>query len=709
MTFAWVRPLRRIVMKRRWLGTDRLADLGQDHVAGRRQAQPASTPYRQNMSSKLPTIVVIDDSAEVRSLVKTRLGLSGKLDVVGDGNNGMEAIGLALHHQPSLLLLDLSMPAMDGLDALPGILQVSPATRVVVFTGFEERGIADTARELGATGFIEKSLPIEQLADALLAFLPGSPAPAPPSPAHRRLSIVGDRTARGKKKRVGEDQRVLDEHLESFREVFDKAAIGMATMTLTGTIVRANDALADLMLTEAGVLVGLDYGQFMSGRGDLLDAALDEISHHMTDLAEIEHDVSGVKDPLRVRGSLAAVRDSKGEALYVFLQLQDITAQTAAEERWRRSEERFRLLVEAVQEYAIFMLDTGGFVASWNSGAQRIKGYTAEEIIGQHFRKFYPPAQQANRHPEHELAAALRDGRYEEEGWRVRKDGTQFWANVLITAVFNEVGDHIGFAKVTRDTTQQRHAEEERERSTAALAEANADLETLAEQLGQAVHDQSQFLAIIAHELRTPLTVLGGSAETLARHWSELAVDDRTGLLNGMTASSRRLQRLLADLLAASRLDAKSLALDLADVSLSAVIGVVMNAIRALDPSAAVSVQIDDDLIVRADRDRLAQAVENLVRNALSHGAPPVRVSAAEVDGMATIRVVDSGEGVDPEFLPRLFDRFATGDLDGTGLGLFIARELARAHGGNATYEPPTEDQAAGAFRLTVPLAPPST
>jgi PAS domain S-box-containing protein len=666
------------------------------------------------MDRPLPTIVVIDDSAEVRALVTARLRLSGRLDVVGDADNGMEAIGLAYHHQPSLMLLDLSMPAMDGLEALAGILAVSPTTRVVVYSGFEERGIAQAARDLGAARFLEKSLPIEQLVNEVLAALPDQSAPdrAPADRGREQgrrgpLSLVETTTESAAQARARQDdQRTLDEHLESFREVFDEAAIGMAIMTLSGSIVRANRALAALMRCEVDDLVGVDYGRLTSGQADLLEGALDHIAHDISDVAVIDHDVSGWPTARKARASLAAVRDTKGQALYVFLQVQDITAQAAAEEQLWRSEERFRLLIEAVQEYAIFMLDTDGTVASWNSGAERIKGYAAHEIVGRHFRVFYPPGQQAAGHPEDELEEALRSGRYEEEGWRVRKDGTQFWANVLITAVFDESGRHVGFAKVTRDTTERRRSEQERTASTTALETANVELERLAERLRHAAEDQQQFLAMTAHELRTPLTVLGGSADTLARHWSELSETERVALLDAMSGSAKGLQRLLADLLAASRLDADTLGIEAARVRLVDVLNSVVDAVRASQPAAEIFMSVSDELHVVADTFRLGQAVDNLVRNALTHGASPVEITAVAAGDAARIRITDAGDGVDPSLRPRLFEKFATGDrVDGTGLGLFISRELAQAQGGDAVYEEPTTSRPAGSFVLSIPLA----
>lgn len=654
------------------------------------------------MPTELPTVVVIDDSTEVRAVVTARLRLSGLFDVVAEGGDGTEAVGLAFQHQPSLLLLDLSMPVMDGLEALPGILAVSPATQVVVFSGFEEGGLAQSAQELGAVGFIEKSLPIDQLPAALLAALPEHHVVPGQRDRPRPAVVTAEPDASAAQPEPpGLDQQVLDEHLERFREVFEQAAIGMATMTLTGSLVRANRALADLMLCKTAELVGLDYGRLTSGRGDLLDAALFDITRMSADIVHLEHDVSGALEPRKVLATLAPVRDSRGQALYVFLQVQDITRQRAAEEELRRSEERFRLLVEAVNDYAIFMLDPYGHVASWNAGAQRIKGYLATEIIGQHFRIFYPSDKRAEKHPEHELQVALRTGHYEEEGWRLRKDGTRLWANVLITAVFNDMGEHIGFAKVTRDMTERRRDEEQRIATATALEEANV-------QLKQAAADQAQFLAVTAHELRTPAAVLGGTADTLGRHWAELSDDDRVRLLHGMSSSATRLQRLVTDLLTTSKLEADGLQLRPAPTSLAVLVATAIETVRTTRPGGTITAQLDPDVEVLADPGRLVQAFENLIGNAVHHGAPPVEVRIGTADGVARVEITDAGQGVTAEVRERLFQRFTTGDgARGTGLGLYIARALTRANGGDVSYEPGTAELPAGTFVATVPLAPP--
>lgn len=663
------------------------------------------------MGNVLPTIVIIDDSAEVRSLIRTRLRLSGLISVVDDGVDGTDAIRLADRHKPSLILLDTSMPGMDGLEALPGILTASPETKVVVYSGFDEHGLGDRARELGAAGFIEKNLPIDLLAGELMAVLTPMSRKAEidgalASAAPRALSLVPDSPRETGVASDGESQTALDKHQESFRETFEAAAIGMATMTLSGSIVRANRALAELMLCGREELIGVDYGRLTCGRGESLDTALENINERGVNLAHIEHDVAGTSEPRRVRVSLTPVRDSEGQALYVFLQVQDITAQRTAEDQLRQSEGHFRLLVEAVEDYAIFMLSPEGVVVSWNAGAQRSKGYRAQDILGKHFRIFYTPDKQNAKHPEYELASALRNGRYQEEGWRVRQDGTQFWANVTITAIFDESGQHLGFGKVTRDVTEARLADQGRDAVEAELAGKNAELDSLNRQLAQAMEDQSQFLAVTAHELRNPAAVLGGSAQTLAHHWSELTADERQRLLGGMTDSALRLHRLLTDLLTVSSLESKSLRLVTARTQLSGILKTAVNAVGMINPDAKIVIEPHAEIDLQADPLRLAQAVDNLLINALAHGAQPVWIHAVVEDTMAVIRFVDSGAGVPAEVRPRLFERFAAGNhVKSTGLGLFIVRELARAHGGDAYYEQPSLEHPAGAFALRIPLA----
>ena len=627
-----------------------------------------------------PTLVLVDDSDEVRALVRTRLQLSGEFDIVGEGRDGSEAIGLAFKYEPDVLLMDTSMPTMDGLEALPAVLTLAPDTKVVIFTGFEERGLAQAARELGASDFIEKSIRIDELADRLLRVAGAAVSRPKAEPPRGRLRVVGQDV-------VGADeagQEVLDEHLERFREVFDRAAIGMATLTLNGSVVRANAALAEMMRCEPIDLVGVDYGQLTNGRGEDLDAGLEAISRSGESMVMFEHQLPGVDDRA-VRVTLAPIRDSKGQPLYVFAQVQDISLQRRAQDELRRSEELFRALVTAVRDYAIYMLDPDGNVATWNAGAQRIKGYTAQEIIGQNFRIFYPEEEQAAGHPEQNLALALRDGSFAEEGWRVCKDGTQFWASVVITAVYDESGRHIGFAKVTRDQTEQRIYEEQHQ---------------------QAIEQQTHLLALTAHELRTPTAVIEGSAALLQEQWERLTDPDRAQLISGISTSAARLQRLVTDLATASRLQSDALVLRPEELTLGELLTTSIERARTANNGAQIQLELAEDVTFHADAGRLAQSVDNLLDNAIRHGQEPITVIGRTTAQGVEIRICDAGPGVPQDLAPRLFDRFAVaGRTGGTGLGLYLVREIARGHGGDATYQPPSP-KGPSAFVLRLPYEP---
>ncbi|HEX2895251.1 MAG TPA: PAS domain S-box protein [Marmoricola sp.] len=615
-----------------------------------------------------PTIVIVDDSSDVRTLVRTEVRLSGRFDVVGEGANGLDAVALASRHRPDLLLLDVSMPVVDGLAALPKVRDASPSTHVVMYSGFEEAGLASRAKELGAAAFVSKSAPFDVLLDALAAQV-------------GREQIAGAGARRPPRQEL---DPVLSDHLERFREVFEDAAIGMATMTLAGRIVRANRSLGQLLDTPVEDLVGVALADLAEEPQAIGDALLGLDAGEP--VVQVEHRMQG-RGERTFWSTMSQVIDAHGRPLYVFLQVQDTSRQRSAEADLRRAEVPFRLLVEAVQDYAIYMLDPAGRISSWNAGAERSNGYTADEIIGQHFRVFYPSEQQARKHPEHELEEAVRHGTYDEEGWRVRKDGSQFWASVTITAVRDAEGELVGFAKVTRDTTERREMMQRLEEANRRLAEASAR--------------QADFFAVTAHELRAPIGVLSGATTTLVRNLDVLTDHDRSEITTAVVRSSAHLRRLLDDLLTAARVEADRLALEPAEVDLADHLHTTVGGLVQSHGAGVVDVAVEPGLHVRADPVRLTQIVGNLVTNALRHGRPPVRVSAAGRADEVEIAVRDAGGGVPEELQERLFERFVTGSPDGTGLGLFLVRELARAHGGDATYR--VSD---GTFLVSLPREP---
>jgi PAS domain S-box-containing protein len=613
-------------------------------------------------------VVVVDDADEVRAVVGLQLRLSRRFTVVAEGTSGADAIALAAAHQPAVMVLDASMPDMDGLEALPAILDASPATQVVMFSGFGGKALEMAARTLGAADFVEKSMPLRELPDRLLRLLEAAPA-LPADDPFRSEEMAA----------VSESETVLAQHLERFRTVFDQAAIGMATMTLTGTVVRVNPALVRLTGETETALIGRHYFDLTASEPDgTLEEALRRVARGGSDTAEVEHSLHARGRLVWVRSTVTVVRDPDNRPLYLFAQAEDVTAPRLVLQELRASEERFRLLVEGVSDYAIFMLDPGGHVTTWNTGAERMKGYSVEEIVGRHFRVFYPREAQDRRHPEHELEIAIRDGRYEEEGWRIRKDGTSFWANVVITALFDSNRNLVGFGKVTRDITERRRSEDAREKAAVELSAA-------VDQLRAANEEAADFLAIIAHELHSPITAMTGAAGILAEHWADLDDDQRAENFQNLSRSATRTRRLLDELLMASRLEAGQLEVAVDSLLLDAA---VEEAVAATGEPVEVGGAKGE--IVTADRIRVVQMLTNLLTNAARYGEPPIRVDVAPNGSVVEVKVSDSGAGVAGDLEPQLFRKFVrgAGRRDrGTGLGLFIVRELARRQGGDAWHE----------------------
>ncbi|MGH7687846.1 MAG: PAS domain-containing sensor histidine kinase [Candidatus Dormibacteria bacterium] len=356
------------------------------------------------------------------------------------------------------------------------------------------------------------------------------------------------------------------------------------------------------------------------------------------------------------------------------------------------SSERLRRFIETVPDYAIFMLDTEGRVVTWNNGAERLIGYPGGEIVGEHFRVFATAAAQARHQPERELELALRDGRYDDEGWRLRKDGSRLWANVVISPLTDERGVHCGFGVVTRDNTDRHAMNVERDRASRTLGEANRKLRKLAD-------EKAEFVAIAAHELRGPVMLMRGSADTLLDDWDRLDDPNRKRLLELLAAGGNRLHRLLEDLLLVTRAEAGRLDLDVAPLQLRPLL---TDTVDEVNGHSSIAIECDDTLVVDADRGRIVQVVSNLVGNALRYGAAPVAVSARAAGDTVEISVTDQGPGVPEADVPKLFTKFATmrRSAGGTGLGLYIVSQLAQAHGGSVAYERPPD----GGSRFTVRL-----
>lgn len=363
--------------------------------------------------------------------------------------------------------------------------------------------------------------------------------------------------------------------------------------------------------------------------------------------------------------------------------------------------EIYQLMVEAVRDYAIFMLDPKGHVASWNRGAERIKGYTADEIIGQHFSVFYPRSAVETGHPQYELRVAAEIGRFEEEGIRVRKDGSQFWASVVITAVHDHSGELVGFAKVTRDLTERRNAE------LRAIADARRVAEAEAANVAK-----SEFLTAMSHELRTPLNAIGGYTDLLSLGLGGPVTPQQTEYIERIRRSQQHLMGVITDLLNFSRIEAGHLTYDIAPISLAHVIDAVAPLVEPQARKKNIRLEIETanrTCIAMGDRAKVDQILINLLTNAIKFTAPlgSVKVTCRLTDAMASIDVIDNGVGIAPEKQESIFEPFVqlgrslTSAHEGVGLGLAISRDLARAMGGNLTVV--SAVGSGSTFSLTLP------
>jgi PAS domain S-box-containing protein len=379
-------------------------------------------------------------------------------------------------------------------------------------------------------------------------------------------------------------------------------------------------------------------------------------------------------------------------------------AQKPTEVMVRQSGDPFRLMVESVKDYAIFMLDQQGYISTWNLGAENIKGYKADEIIGKHFSIFYPEEDLKWDKPGYELKVATEVGRFEDEGWRIRKDGTRFWANVIITALRDKDGVLRGFGKVTRDLTERKNAEEQRlqlAREQVARSEAEA-----------ASRAKDEFLATISHELRTPLNAILGWGRMLRN--VKLNEEHFTRGLDTIERNAKLQAQLIDDLLDVSRIISGKLRLTVMPVELAPVIEAAVDSIRPAADAKNIRIQVLLDLnagLISGDSDRLQQVVWNLLSNAVkfTEKGGRIQVTLQRVDSHVEITVSDTGRGISAEFLPYVFDRFRQADSSitrkhgGLGLGLAIVRHLVELHGGSVQAQSPGEGQGA-TFTVQLPI-----
>lgn len=350
---------------------------------------------------------------------------------------------------------------------------------------------------------------------------------------------------------------------------------------------------------------------------------------------------------------ISALSNSLHTALYRSeIQKRDLT----------ESEERFGLLVKGVQDYAIYMLDPEGYVVSWNEGAERIKGYKSEEVIDKHSSIFYTKEDVENGLPWDNLEKARLNGRYEDESWRIRKDGSKFWAHDVFTALFDDAGNLKGFSKVTRDRTEARELDERKD----------------------------EFISIASHELKTPLTTLKGYTQILENQFKKFEDEKALTYLNKMDEQIDRLNKLVGELLNVSRIQSGKLELQKERVDIDELVKEVAEDLQHSTDKHKIEFFGNSNKKLVIDKHRFAQVLINLINNAIRYSPQAEKiVLKSELKGEeVVISVKDFGVGIPKEQQKHIFERFFQASnlrkegLGGLGLGLYISWEIVKAHGG---------------------------
>jgi PAS domain S-box-containing protein len=367
-------------------------------------------------------------------------------------------------------------------------------------------------------------------------------------------------------------------------------------------------------------------------------------------------------------------------------------------------EDTFRLLFESIKDYAIFILDPQGMIQTWNTGAEMMKGYRADEILGQSFSRFYMPSDIKAGKPHMLLAQAARDSRVTDEGWRVRKDGSRFWAFVVITALYNPNGTTKGYAKITRDMTDRRQMEDHLHETLRRLEQANTKLEEL-DQL------KSLSVSVATHELRSPLTAIKAYLDNLLEGVAGELPEKAFYYLTRIGYNTDRVIRLVNMLMDISRIEAGHMHLTLDTLSVSEVITDVLRDYECIarNKGIAICASAVMDAPVRADRERVEQVLHNLFHNAVKF-TPPGGVIVVQSHRIekekVTITVADTGCGIPPGHEEKIFLKFHRAPSpvkEGVGLGLAVSKSLVELHGGNIWVK--SQPGRGSTFAFTLPVA----
>lgn len=366
----------------------------------------------------------------------------------------------------------------------------------------------------------------------------------------------------------------------------------------------------------------------------------------------------------------------------------DLTDRKKNEEVLRQSEEQYRSLVEQVTDYEICMLDEKGKIISWNEGAKKLKGYTNEEIIGKYFSIFYPEEDILNGKPAHELTVARKEGKYEEEGWRLRKDGSRFWANVIITAVYNADNLLLGYSKVTRDLTERKEAERALRDSYERYRKLADELKITNEELSGANKELEQFTSIVSHDLQEPIRTIKSFLQLMEIKINEGQFNDLNTYIAKSIKASSRMRELIQNLLHYSQLGKVEVVKE--KINVKEVMNEVVQNLKSSIEGSNAKIDIETDVdTVEGDRVQLIQLIQNLLGNALKFtnaDKPEIKVKSFRENGHIKFAISDNGIGIAENDLNKVFEIFrrlnTKKEYPGTGIGLAICKKIVDRHGG---------------------------
>ncbi|GAA6620465.1 response regulator [Scytonema sp. NUACC26] len=629
------------------------------------------------MSEPSVTILHIDDNESTRYVIGRMLRTAGfKVVEAVTGEAGLE---LVASQPPDLIILDVQLPDISGFEVCQRIKSNSKTASIPVLhlsASFVESRDKTQGLDSGADGYLVQ--PVEPM--ELIATI---------------KSLLRIRRA---------EESALSLAKE-WQTTFNSISDGIGLLDEEGRFLRCNSAMVSLLEKPLPEIIGNLHQEVTQTLLSSTEATPFRKTRENRRRENVEVKSTGkwfsvTADPVFNEGG------SFTGAVYI---ITDITSRKQVEAALQVSEERFRLLLENVKDYAIFFLDNQGIITSWSAGAERILGYQEAEILGQPGSRIFIPEDLEKGEDKKEFSKALAEGRAENERWHIRKDNSRFWGSGIVTPLRNETGQLRGFCKIMRDFTARKQAEDERNQLLAREQETRTTAEA-------ANRLKDEFLTTLSHELRSPLNSMLGWIRLLnTRKFDEVTT---ARAMETIERNAKAQVQLVEDLLDVSRIIRGKLQLNLIPLQLVPVIEAAIETVRPVAEVKQIQIETVFDSqvgLVAGDRDRLQQVVWNLLSNAikftLQGGYIVVRLE--RVDSYVELTVTDTGQGISPEFVPYVFDRFRQADssttrrYSGLGLGLAIVRQLVELHGG--TVDAFSEGLEKGAtFKVKLPLVPDS-